>query len=63
LGEELTGHMEKALAYAEESYRMMRDHLGDSDKTVKKQEVYVKVLTARIAENSKLQHQLRTEGK
>jgi|GEM_PF-44865 len=60
LGEELTGHLDRAYTSAEQAYRLMLDHLGESDKTVKKQEVYLKVLAARMSESSRLQFQLKS---
>ena len=57
LGAELTGNLEQALQYAKLSHQLMHDHLGADDAITKKQEVYVNVLTSRIAEEQKLRLQ------
>lgn len=57
LGHELMGNSDQALQYAKQSHQLMLDHAGADDPYTKKQEVYVNVLTARIAEEQKLQLQ------
>ena len=59
LGEELTGDLEKALEYATIAYQYMLHYLGEDDALTKKQEVYVRVLSSRVAENPKLRLQMR----
>ncbi|MDR0795711.1 MAG: DUF6340 family protein [Tannerella sp.] len=59
LGSELTGDPAKALTYAEKAHQLMLSHLGADDATVKRQKVYVDVLTFRIVEERKLQIQMR----
>ena len=57
LGAELTGDFEQALQYAKLSHQLMHEHIGAEDAITKKQEVYVNVLTSRIAEDQKLRLQ------
>ena len=59
LAEELIGNPEQALEYATISYQLMRQYLGEEESATKMQEVYIRVLTARIVEESKLRFQIR----
>jgi len=58
LGKELTGDLEEALKYAERSHQLFLEQLGKEDETVKKQEVYVRVLSNRIVEERRLRVQM-----
>ena len=57
LGMELTGDLTEALKYAEQSHQLLRNHLDADNATVKRHELYVRVLSHRIPEEQKLQLQ------
>jgi len=59
LAEELMGDLPQALAYATTSHQLMSQHFGADKPATKMQEIYINVLTARIAGESKLRLQIR----
>ena len=62
LGAELVGDLEEALEYANLSYHLMREHLGEEDSTTKNQKTYFKVLSNRITEVQKIRMQLTIDN-
>ena len=58
LGFELTGDLNEALKYAEQSHRLLSGQTGDDHPTVKRQDIYIKVLSHRILEEMRLQLQI-----
>ena len=58
VGTELTGDLDEALKYAEQAHRLLSEHLGKDDPTVKRHEHYVDVLSNRILEEQRLRLQM-----
>ena len=58
LGFELTGDLKEALKYAETSFQLLSTHLREDDTTVKRHELYIKVLSHRILEEQRLRLQM-----
>ena len=58
LGMELTGDLDEALQYANVSHQLLHEQLGADHSKVKRQELYVQVLTHRIEQERKLRRQI-----
>jgi len=58
LGMELTGDLEQALTWANISHQLFLEHGNEDDTIVKKQELYVRVLSHRILDDTKIRLQM-----
>jgi len=58
LGFELTDDLNEALKYAELSHQLLSGYLGEDDLTVKRHELYARVLSHRILEEQRLRLQI-----
>ena len=58
LGMELTGDLNEALNYAEQSHRLLSGHLTADNPTVERHERYVSVLSGRILEEQRVRLQM-----
>jgi tetratricopeptide (TPR) repeat protein len=61
LCKEITGDFEKAILYAEKSYRLFEEYAGEEDAYTKLQKKYLEILNERAENEKNLSEQLREE--